>query len=81
MLKSEAVAHFGTQVAVAKAVGISKQGVGNWRRFVPEGHAYKLQTTTEGALQVKPVHYVRLRLERLKMKQARQSRAARRKAK
>jgi hypothetical protein len=81
MLKSEAVAHFGTQVAVGKAVGISKQGVGNWRRLVPEGHAYKLHTMTDGALQVKPAHYVRLRLERLRMKEARQGRAARRKAK
>jgi hypothetical protein len=81
MLKSDAHAHFGTLEAVGKAVGISKQGVWMWPKLVPEGHAYKLQTITDGALQVKPLHYTRLRMQRLRMKQERQSRAARHRAK
>ena len=67
MLKSDVHSHFGTLEAVGKAVGISKQGVWMWPRIVPEGHAYKLQVITHGALQVDPLLYVkRVRLRRRK---------------
>lgn len=51
------VSHFGSKIAVARALGITKAAVSNWGELVPEGTAYKAQVVTGGALQVNPDHY------------------------
>jgi len=50
-MKTEvAVSYFGTPVALASALGITRQAVNDWGEFVPEGRAYQLEVLTEGAL-------------------------------
>lgn len=43
--KEEAVAHFGTQSALAKALGITKGAVSQWEanKPIPEVHALRLR--------------------------------------
>lgn len=50
MLKSDAVAHFRSQRAVADVLGISEQAVSMWGDLVPEGRAYQLELLTKGKL-------------------------------
>lgn len=50
MLKKDVVAHFGTQEAVAQALGITRQAVQQWPDVVPRGRAYELQFLTKGKL-------------------------------
>lgn len=57
MRKETAVAHFGSDVEVARALKISRQAVGKWPDVIPEGTAYKLQVITGGRLQVDPSCY------------------------
>lgn len=52
MKTEDAIKHFGTQSALAAALGISKQAVGQWGDTVPKGRAYQLQVITGGALSV-----------------------------
>ena len=52
MRKETAVAHFGSDVEVARALKISRQAVSKWPDIIPEGAAYKLQVITAGRLQV-----------------------------
>lgn len=52
MLKSTAVSHFGTDAAVARALGLSRQAVSKWGPVVPKGCAAQLQIITGGLLQV-----------------------------
>lgn len=51
--------HYGSVRKVADALGISRVAVSKWRKagIVPEGSAYKLQSITDGALQVDPALY------------------------
>jgi DNA-binding transcriptional regulator YdaS (Cro superfamily) len=57
MYKADAVRHFGSQIAVARALGITKGAVSLWGNVVPEGSAYKLESVTGGALKVDPTLY------------------------
>ena len=57
MRKEVVIKHFGTEVAVAEALGISRQAVNKWPDTVPEGVAYKLQVMTAGLLRVDPNDY------------------------
>lgn len=57
MLKSDALAYFGTPSAVAEALGITVAAVSMWGDVIPEGSAYKLQVVTDGALVVRPKLY------------------------
>ena len=57
MRKETAVAHFGSDVEVARALKISRQAVSKWPEIVPEGAAYKLQVLTGGRIQVDPACY------------------------
>lgn len=57
MLKKDVLAHFETQSAAARALGISHVAVGKWPEVVPEGSAYKLQVITGGKLRVNPDLY------------------------
>lgn len=52
MRKETAIAHFGTEADLARALRISRQAVNKWPDVVPEGVAYKLQILTGGKLQV-----------------------------
>jgi len=59
MLKSVAIAHFGSRVALAKALGVTKGAVSLWGQVIPEGSAYKLESLTKGALRVDPQLYAK----------------------
>lgn len=50
MLKADAIAHFGSATAVAKALGIGKAFVSKWGPDVPQRYAYELERLTDGAL-------------------------------
>ena len=49
MKKDEVLAYFGTQVQLAKALGISQAAVAQWRE-VPMLRQYQLERLTGGAL-------------------------------
>ena len=51
MLKKDVIAHFGSQKAVALALGISEAAVSSWLDEIPRGRAYELQVLTAGKLQ------------------------------
>jgi len=58
MLTKDVVAHFKTKVAVAKALGISKQAINEWGEEVPIGRQYQLEVVTEGVLRAdRPDHH------------------------
>lgn len=57
MKTSDAIAHFGTRIAIARKLGISASAITRWGEVVPEGSAYKLQVLTENALRVDPSCY------------------------
>lgn len=57
MLKSVAISHFGSQSALARALGVTKGAVSLWGRVIPEGSAYKLESLTKGVLRVDPQLY------------------------
>ena len=57
MLKSDAIKHFGTQKAIADAIGLTKAAVCMWPEVVPQGRAYELQFLTGGRLRVKAALY------------------------
>ncbi len=50
MTKDDAVRHYGTVLALANALGISRQAIYMWGASVPEKHQYKLQVLTGGKL-------------------------------
>lgn len=50
MDKSTAVDFFGSQKAIAKALGISDQAVSQWTGLIPKGSALELEKLTNGAL-------------------------------
>ena len=50
MYKKDVIDHFGTQRAVAKALGISDAAVSQWKEVIPEKDAYRLEVVTAGAL-------------------------------
>lgn len=57
MLKSDVIAHFGSQIAVAKALGITDAAVSLWKEIIPEGSAYKIESLTKRRLRVDPELY------------------------
>lgn len=50
MEKSSVVDFYGTQRAVALALGVSFQAVSNWGLIIPKGAALELEKITNGAL-------------------------------
>lgn len=52
MWKYEVVAHFGSVIAVAKALGIKSAAVSQWPDRIPMRRAYELERLTNGALKV-----------------------------
>lgn len=61
MRYKDALAHFGSDEAIAEALGgKTRQAVNAWQRdggIIPEGMAYKLQVITGGRLRVDPRLY------------------------
>lgn len=58
MKKTEVIAHFGgTDTAAAKALGVTRSAVGQWKDMVPERIAWKVQFMTGGVLRVDPAVY------------------------
>lgn len=49
MTKSQAVHHFGSISALAKALGVTYEAVRQWRQ-VPELRQYQIERITKGAL-------------------------------
>lgn len=53
MLKADVIAHFdGSPVKVARALGLTRSAVNQWRDRVPLDKALRLQALTNGALSV-----------------------------
>lgn len=59
MRKTTVIEHFGSAQAVATALGITRQAIGEWGDIIPEGAAYKLQVITAGKLQVDQALYAK----------------------
>lgn len=51
--KDEVVEYFGSQRAVAEALGVSEQAISKWTEFVPRGRAWQLELMTNGKLKAK----------------------------
>jgi DNA-binding transcriptional regulator YdaS (Cro superfamily) len=58
MLKKDAVAHYGSQAAVARALGIQKAAVSKWGDQIPPFQASRLHQKTRGALKYDPTDYI-----------------------
>jgi hypothetical protein len=58
MKKQTALNHFKTIVAIAAALGISRQAVNKWGAVVPWAQAIELQHITGGTLQRDPSDYI-----------------------
>ncbi len=56
MYKKDVIDHFGTQRAVAKALGISDAAVSQWKEVIPE-NLYRLEVVTAGALKYQESAY------------------------
>lgn len=50
MTYHDAIEHFGTQVKLARALGISQPTVSCWRGVVPAQYQYQLEVITRGRL-------------------------------
>lgn len=50
MKTKEAISHFGTAIALAKSLGISKQSVSKWGEDVPQRRAFEIERITNGVL-------------------------------
>ena len=57
MRTKDAVKHFGNRARIAKALGISRAAVHQWKAVVPGASAVKLQKITRGKLAVDPRLY------------------------
>jgi predicted transcriptional regulator len=52
MRKQTALDHFHSQTAIAKALGITKSAVSQWKDVIPERMAYRLERATRRKLRV-----------------------------
>lgn len=50
MRTQDAVAHFGSVIKLAEALGIHRSAVYQWQDTVPIGRAYQIEVLTRGAL-------------------------------
>ena len=62
MKKADVIAHFGgTDTSTAKALGVTRSAVWQWKDIVPERIAWKVQIITGGTLRVDPSVYEKRR--------------------
>lgn len=54
MTKEQAVAHFGTQVLLAQALGMSQGSISLWGDYPPELRQLQIEALTGGALKAEP---------------------------
>lgn len=54
MNKTDAINFFGTQKALADAIGISQPSVAGWGEYPPADKQYAIYRATKGALQIEP---------------------------
>lgn len=54
MKKADVIAHFGSQTAVAEALGISQASVAQWGDEVPSLRQLQIQALTLGKLRASP---------------------------
>lgn len=52
MLTKDAIAHYGSVAALAKALGIARVAPYQWGEYPPVRRQYELERLTEGALKV-----------------------------
>lgn len=57
MKTSNAVRFFGSQAALARALGIKPPSVCGWGEVVPRGRAYELLALTDGAIPLEAGDY------------------------
>lgn len=60
MYKKEVITHFGSQRAIAKALGLSESAISQWKEVIPEKDAFKIEKMTAGALRLEPSLYHRI---------------------
>ena len=54
MTKKQAVDHFGSVSALARALGVTYEAVRQWGNDIPELRQYQLEHLTSGALKAAP---------------------------
>lgn len=54
MKTQDAITHFGTQTALAKALGITQPTVAEWGEYPPPLRQLQIQQVTVGQLQAEP---------------------------
>ena len=54
MLTSDAISHFGSKAALAKAIGISVPSVYEWREYPPPLRQLQIEQVSGGALKAEP---------------------------
>lgn len=57
MKKEKVLEYFGGKFETAKAIGVTRQYVGQWPDIIPMGMAYKIEVVTKGLLKVDPALY------------------------
>ncbi len=54
MTYAQTITHFGTQVKLAAALGITQPTVSAWKGQIPAAYQYQLEIITDQALRVDP---------------------------
>lgn len=54
MTKSQAIKHFGSVSALAKALGTTYEAVRQWEEEIPELRQYQIEVVSRGALKASP---------------------------
>lgn len=54
MTKSQAIKHFGSVSALAKALGTTYEAVRQWEEEIPELRQYQIEVVSRGALKAAP---------------------------
>ena len=59
MKTQDAIDYYGNQVELAKALGVTKQAITQWKEtgILPIGRAYQMQVVTGGDMEVDPNQY------------------------
>jgi DNA-binding transcriptional regulator YdaS (Cro superfamily) len=56
MTKEQAIRHYGTQAALARALGIHRAAINGWGEQIPLGRQYQLEVLTQGVLKADRPH-------------------------